>query len=294
MKKNILISGATGYLGSFIANSFHTKGYEIYILLRKESSISKIESIFKDLHLIYVDSDFFLDNIKVVEFDLYINAAVSYGRKVNEFSSVVESNIFFPIKILENINKSKKFIFITFDSFYSKPEFAKKSLLPEYVLSKIQFNEWLNLYNKKFKFTILILRIEHLIGPNEESSKFNGWLVKELRKKNNTIELTKGNQIRDFIYIDEVIDVIHHLINQISVFTKKITLIDVGTGKGNSLKNFILLLKSEIKSNAILKFGSIPHRKNEIMKSVGNDKILKKIGWKSSLSLKDIVLKILK
>ena len=55
-----------------------------------------------------------------------------------------------------------------------------------------------------------------------------------------------------------------------------------------------LLKKITHNNNTILKFGSIPYRKGEIMKSNINNKQLLKLGWQPKTSLNDGLKKTIK
>ena len=55
-----------------------------------------------------------------------------------------------------------------------------------------------------------------------------------------------------------------------------------------------LLKKLTHNNDTILKFGSIPYRKGEFMKSIVNNKQLLKLGWKPKTSLVDGLNKTLK
>ena len=100
----------------------------------------------------------------------------------NSIAPFIDCNVHLPFKILEKISKAEDFLFIQFDSFYSK--FFNKSInTSQYLLSKQNMLDWCKLFNNKSNSTTVVLSIEHLIGPNETRRKFNGRLIKDLKKQ---------------------------------------------------------------------------------------------------------------
>ena len=143
--------------------------------------------------------------------------------------------------------------------------------------------------NKLHNTTSIILRLEHVIGPNESVNKFNGWVLDKLRSNVHSIDLTKGEQIRDFIFVNDILSAINLLIEKRDLFLGKITLIEIGCGKGYSIRHFIRLLQKKIKSNTVLNFGALDYKKDDLMSSVANNNVLLKLGWNPITDLNEII-----
>jgi nucleoside-diphosphate-sugar epimerase len=290
---NVLITGANGYLGSHITNMFTENKADVTIVVRKGSDLDKIAKSLNKINILYLDdSDFFL-KINKLKIDILINAIVDYGRKDLQYYSQIYTNVLLPFKILNLVRKEKGFIYFTFDSFYSKQEFIEKTIMPQYVLSKLQLNEWLNLYNKNTNETIVVLRLEHIIGENESIKKFNGWILNQLKIHNPVIQLTNCDQIRDFIYVKDIVDAIFLLVKSRNFIENKYNLIEVGSGVGYSLRTFVENLHNMINSNSKLEFGAIATRINEIQSSTANNKFLYLLGWRPEVNLIEIIKKII-
>ena len=79
--------------------------------------------------------------------------------------------------------------------------------------------------------------------------------------------MTKGEQIRDYLHVSKVADlIIGELLQdtQDSCFMIK----NLGSGKPISMKEFALEQWSQFGAKGKLKNGSVPYRKNEIMRYV--------------------------
>jgi nucleoside-diphosphate-sugar epimerase len=131
------------------------------------------------------------------KFDMIVHTACEYGRASNSIKGVIETNIAFPVRLLELANTSGVSGFINADTMLP-------SLVSAYALSKSQFVEWLQ-YFSSGKMRVINMKIEHMYGSGDDSRKFINWILSQLRHNVPSIELTKGEQKRDFIYIDDVV-----------------------------------------------------------------------------------------
>lgn len=105
------------------------------------------------------------------------------------------------------------------------------------------------------------------------------------------IKLTEGSQLRDFIFIDDVVQAFA------TVLAKKedseVHEFEVGTGIGTSIKEFVSRTKSISCSASQLEFGALSYRKNEIMSAIANPNPLYDIGWKPKVDLNEGISKII-
>ena len=84
-------------------------------------------------------------------------------------------------------------------------------------------------------------------------------------------------QFRDFIYVDDVVDVIYKFHKNEKARGE---IINLGSGKPKKIKKIILFIKNFLKSG-MPQFGDIPLRKDEILTMYPNINKAKKIlNWK--------------
>lgn len=291
ISKQILITGGTGYLGQYIVNYYLERGFSLTLIIR---SVTIVPERFEGkLDVIYLEDANFDNKIRSLKVDCFINAAVEYGSGINSESNIIWCNILFPIKILNLLETTYNFCFISFDSFYSKTLSFNQSLNPAYVLSKKNFLDWLGHYNTGRSNKIAILSIEHLVGSNESTSKFNGWFIQQCKLNSKEIQLTDGLQIRDFIFVEDVVSAVAIILNNCEKLENKINKFEVGSGKGHSLKYFCELIHLKLKSTSKLKFGGIPRNNNDILESIANNQDLLNLGWAPTVKLDIIIEKIL-
>jgi nucleoside-diphosphate-sugar epimerase len=101
--------------------------------------------------------------------------------------------------------------------------------------------------------------LEHFYGPGDDTSKFVTWVIRELLTNVDHIDLTLGEQKRDFIYIDDVVSAFIAIIENESRFKKGFHQFEVGTNNlieirqfVNTVKNMFTILSIGIKMRSIL------------------------------------------
>lgn len=257
---NILITGSNGYLAKNLIAKL--SNYNIFSLNRNNNK-----------------KDVILDSKP----DLIIHTICSYGRKGESKSEIYDSNLFTGIQLLEIIyDLGKPITFINCGT-----SLIKNTNL--YSLSKsqlVEFGEFVS--NDKLQF--INMNLEHFFGPGADNN-FLSFVVKECQANRN-IPLTKGMQLRDFIYIDDVCDAFEKVVKFRDTM-KNFETIGVGSGTSIRVRDVVEKIKKLTKSTSILGFGEISLRDNDAIDMRANITKLKSIGWKPKHTLEEGLLKIL-
>ena len=288
MKEKILLTGATGFVGSHILKRLLELGEDVVIILRETSSLERIKnlngfSVFKvNNHLSNLDELYQKHQINTI-----IHVSTEYGRSL-DYSSVLMSNVIFPIKLIEKADMKNLKLFINTDSFSSK--FQDSTYLKEYVSSKRIFKEYLK---SIFGFQVINLQLEHVIGEYDSNGKFITFLFNEMLNNTKKIKLTEGSQKRDFIYISDVVDAYITTLKYKN-YKKKFVDFEVGTGQSIPIKEFVLTMHKILHSKSELLFGYIETRTDEIMDSSANNLDLIKLGWHPKFTIQIAIQNILK
>jgi CDP-paratose synthetase len=274
MMPTILLTGATGFLGSHLLKAFLINGYKVVVLKRSNSNIWRIESHIKEVATYNVDIESIELPFKEHSIDIVIHSACDYGRNKKSISSLVDSNIVFGLKVLDASLKFNTSTFINTDTFLDKN-------LNFYSLSKRHFLEWLHINSNNIH--VINLKIEHMYGEKDDTQKLVPWVLSQLKENTEEINLTKGDQERDFIYIDDVVSAYIIIIKNLSKL-KNFNQFEVGTGNLVTVKRFIKKIKENFElingdTNTKLNFGTIPYRKDEKMTINLDNSMLISMGW---------------
>ena len=277
---NILLTGATGFLGRNILKML-VVNHNVSITLRKHSNLDRIKEVLEiyQVEKLFVDTDDVDYFFKIAKIDLIIHCATDYGRQEESFYKVFESNVLFPLKLLETGLKYGLKCFLNTDSYFNKNNLTYDAL-PNYSKTKKLFVEYLKDIGKEI--VTINMRLEHIYGSDDGENKFISWLLNKL-ENNNDVELTYGDQKRDFIYIDDVTDAYQKVILSLDKsYDPGFKDLEIGSGFSVKLKVFVETIKDTLNSKSSLKFGSLDYRDDEIMNSVANGS-LEKFGYQNKV-----------
>lgn len=283
-KKKILISGATGFLGSWLTHAMLGSGYDVTILKRSTSKVDRISDILNVVNVVDTDKDSISVAFKdALPYEAVIHTAAIYGRHGETASQILETNLKFSLQLLEYASKYKSKRFLNTDT-------SGDRFLNEYSLSKQQFSEWGRLYANQGKIAFYDIKLEHMYGPSDDPSKFVDYVIKQCSNNVKELNLTAGDQKRDFIYISDVVSAYQLLVQAHAYGYKNVGL---GSGINVSIKSLVETIHRLAKSKTKLNFGVIPYRQNETIESHADLSFLKQLGWNNQIQLEEGLRRIL-
>lgn len=271
--KTILITGINGFLGSHLAKTL-SKDYHIIGLVNSKENLYRLNGY--DFH-IYTAADNLESVFQENTIFAIVHAATVYKRNEEPVDNLIETNILLPVRLYEFAKKYDVKTFLNTDTFFNDPN-QNYQYLPEYTLSKKQVIEWIKMLQKNV--VIINMKIFHMYGPNDTKNKFIPNIISNLTENIENIDLSPGEQTRDFIFIDDVVSAYKTVLAKQFNFTEKIIEFEIGTGKSTTIKEMVLTIKEISKSNSNLCFGALAYRNDEIMKSKADNSKLLKLGWK--------------
>jgi GDP-L-fucose synthase len=289
----IYLAGHRGLAGSAIMRKLKEKGYS-NIITRTSSQLdlriqSKVEEFFKK------------ENIACV-----ILAAAKVGginANMHNLSSFLIDNILIETNVIKTAydNEVKKLVFLGSSCIY--PKDAKQPLKEEYMLTglleptnegyalaKIAGLKACEYYNKEHGKDFITVIPPNLYGENDnfdpESSHVIAGIMGRMdeAKDNQAKDISiwgSGNQYREFMYVDDMADAVVFLMENYSDYEH----INIGTGKDLTIKDLAYLIKEVVGFKGELKFDT--SKPDGMFRKVVDVSKLDKLGWKSTISLKE-------
>lgn len=279
VKKTVLLTGSTGFMGSNLLRSLLQQGYNVIITTRDITDPWRIKSELPKVVAYNIDkvqpAQIFLNHA----IDIIVHCATNYGRKEIDNITLLKANLILPLTLLQLGVAHKVKTFINTDTVLDKR-------VSYYSLSKYQFKEWLNVYSSEI--TSVNVCLEHFYGPFDDNSKFVTFIIQSLLKGVEQIDLTKGEQKRDFIYIDDVVDAFLKIIENSCRLGTGFYQYEIGSGRTIAIRDFVMLAKKFANNhNTLLNFGALPYRQNEVMESEVDISEIRKLGWHPRTTLEE-------
>lgn len=276
----VLVTGGTGYLGSYLVKALLRDWNDVIVLKRSFSDTERINDVLDAIDTCDLDRCALQEPFEQQgDIDVVIHTATCYGRKGETAAEISQANTLFPLQLLESAVRYKVPMFLNTDT--SLP----RELNP-YALSKKQFVDWGKFYADQGCLRFLNLQVEHFYGPGDDESKFSTHVIHSCLRNLPELKLTKGEQKRDFVYIDDVVEAFLLLMK---VAERKTGFVDcaVGSGETVTIREFVETVANLTGASTHLNFGAIPYRKNELMESKADLGTIARFGWKPATGLHD-------
>lgn len=291
--KNILITGAEGFIARNIALFLKNKKFKLYGIGRKKFN-KKISSKFG--YKIILNANINLSNLKknFKKIDLIIHCAGSAtagsSKKNNYKKNYLTTKAVANFSIL--FKKKPKVIFLSSYSVYGgnflkplKENFFLKPL-SSYARTKKISEELLLKYRRLYNLDILILRLASIYGEGLKKQLIFDACEKIIN--NNKIFYGTGKEVRDWLHISDFCNLLYKLIKN---DTKKVIILNCGSGKGNKVRSVLEFIKKKLNSNIKIKFIS----KEKIPKILIADiSLAKMFNWSPKINLKKGLLRYIK
>lgn len=259
----ILITGAAGGIGSTLSKFFLKKKYNLILVdnLRNGyiENIEDCKELVDCFHKIDINSSEFEELIKkeIPNVIVHLAAISSLPDCEVNFKDCLDINVKGTANVLHLSSKYgvDKVIFGSTSAVYENNKmgnlgFSETDLIEPklyYSLSKKMAEELCQTYEKNYNLNVIILRFFNVFGPNQDLHRKNppvlNYLVREYLNDRTPILHSNGNQMRDYIYVDDVVKIIETVIKK-NNFEKKI--INVCSGKLISLKSIVDIVRKTL------------------------------------------------
>ena len=248
---SIIVTGGAGFIGSCIVRTLNDMGRKDIIIVDNISSTEKWMNMRNKSYITYVHKDVFLEKLPEYEgIEAIIHMGAQSSTTEKNFDYLWQNNFEYTKALWKYCaQKDISFIYASSAATYGDGEcgFDDKAdidaLLPlnGYGYSKQIFDLWVKYQAKEFPKQHVGLKFFNVYGPNEyfkgsmASMVFHGFKQMmqdgEIRLfKSENPDYCDGGQLRDFVYVKDICDVIIWLLENKNISG----LFNVGTGKADS------------------------------------------------------------
>jgi len=306
--KVICITGASGYIGSSLVKELDN--HSIKKLIRVGRKKMKILPNIEDWVLDLKNYNSWRKIVKQADIIFHLSGNTSINSSENDPENEFISEtlpITNLVKASKELNRNPRVVYASTATIYGLTEElpVKEEHFPipitKYDSNKLHAEKHLIMASKENIIESISLRLANVYGPsvNESSSYDRGILSKitKLSFENKKIPMYgAGNYIRDYIYIDDVVNafLLSSIFNYEEIRQSSEIVFNVSSGKGTHVKTVFNMISKEVEkitgTNSQIESVPWPSHVNDIEKRnfIGSSKRLKSLtGWAPETSILD-------
>jgi len=250
--KKIVVTGGSGFIGSYIAERLIQNGFQIKIIDKKPlqnsllTKYSKSSLLFSNIDL----SNYDLLEPELLNYDAVFHFAASADIALGKNNTALDlqQGTVLTYNVLEAMrqNNINKIIFPSSSTVYGYPKVVPTSetegpLLPAslYGASKLASEGLISAFCYLYGFKSWIFRFGNVIGKQAPRGVIVE-LIKKLQTDSKILDvLGDGTQLKDYIYIDDCVNAILHTYEHSN---EKINLFNLSTGEAVSVNQIVDLI----------------------------------------------------
>lgn len=298
MKHRFLVTGATGFVGSWITHSLVERGEDVSVIVRNKrlNPNSRLHDI--------------ADKIKVYEGDLLSSSIektvaeikptivfhlAAYGAlpaQQIDTDMLLDTNVKGVIRL---INAAKKYNLKLFINTGSSSEYGIKDkpmresdlLEPvnDYGVTKAAATLYVQKIAKREELPLITFRLFSPYGAKDDEKRLIPYVISQALQEK-PLELNSGENVRDFVYIADVVQAYLQAIDKKFIPGE---IFNIGSGQQHSVYDIVTSVVAITKSASSLKWGAISAHSRQVepkMWQADISKAKKSLNWKPKYSLK--------
>ena len=242
MKKNILITGASGFVGSHVLDDCLKNNFNVHAIFRhSKKNVSFAKKYKKQIFAIFYNNIYEIKNkLTNCKIDYVIHCATHYIKKHdhNDIENIIKSNVLFSTILLDAVVNIKIKKFINLGTVWQHFNDTKNLAFNLYAATKQSFECIFNYYKNQYtKIKFYNILLTDTFGTNDKRKKLIPILLKNFNNKNqNKINIPK-NLSMNLVNINEV--------------TKCLNILLKNNSKSN---NYVIKSKQDVKIFDLINF----------------------------------------
>ena len=298
--KKILITGATGFVGSHLTELCVKKGFEVVAFdrynpnynlgwLERSKYRSDINFIFGDIR----DYDSVLKTMRGCKIVFHLAALIGIPYSYSSPLAYIKTNVEGTYNILESSKHLdiEQTIITSTSEVYGSANYVPiderhpLSAQSPYSASKISADQLTLSYWNSFQLPVKIIRPFNVYGPRQSSRAVIPSIVIQALNSKDEIKLGNIKPSRDFTYVTDTCNAFLDVLKIKKLFGN---IINVGSNNEYSIENIAKKILEKLNSDAKIKKEKQRRRsaKSEVVRLVcDNSKILKHTQWKPKIKI---------
>lgn len=286
MKKYVVLGGS-GFIGKKLVEKLSEENH-VVVADRNYSSEFNLMKNVSYIKVNYTEEMSFASLLDGADTIIHLVSTLFAKDGTENLENEVSANVFPTIRLLEDmVGRNVNLLFVSsggtvYGEGGESPvlEDDEKHAFCGYALTKTMIENTLELYKNQHGICYKTVRLSNPYGFMRSSGRMQGLIpimVNRLLHEEPITIWGDGKNIRDYIFIDDVVDAIMAVLN----YEGEENIFNVGSGRGYSINEIIKLIteKLSLKKPPIIQYYS--SRKCDVRKNILNiDRITNCIGWR--------------
>lgn len=287
---NILITGATGFIGRHLIPSL-LKQYKNCQIMTINRDIEKANNLYNDsrCYNVFIDDLVYIEEFKP-EVVFHLAAYLTSANDDDSISNILQANITFGVKLLNCLKACPSLrLFVNIGTF-AEYRFGSSSVSNAYLYSasKTAFKEFVDYYSNLCGYKYIHVVPYTIYGGKDTQKKIIDYLYDSLFI-DTPVKMSGGQQVLDFIHINDVVSFFVFIIEKIERFTNLPNgeILHLGSGRGTKIRELALILENKYNKKCNIDWGALSYRDMDVMHAVAPIGRLIELGWKPQILIND-------
>lgn len=263
---NFLITGGSGFIGSHLVERLLNSNFNVHVIDSRAGDPHLKEYSNATYHKADITDTSVIQLIQEISPEYIFHLATAFNDKDAPFvmKSIAEVNVVGTINIMEGakLAGTRKVIFTSTGAVYGTPAYLgidenhPLSPLTPYGMTKRSAEEFVQLYARLYDIPYTILRLATVYGKRQVPMSDGDFIADLIHKYMHHEKISlhgDGQQSRDFVYIEDVLDVF-----ELCLTKGDNSIFNIGSGHGTVLNELINLLNATFEIHVEPEFISVP------------------------------------
>lgn len=292
----VLVTGATGYIGSNLVKRLIGEDYEVHIIVRPASNLDLLTDIENRINIHIHDGT--TDDMRNIckearpEVVFHLASKFTSQHRGEDIEALIKSNILFATQLVDSMVKENIRCLVntsTFAQHYKNEIYRPLNL---YAATKQAFEDILKYYTDAEGLKVINLELFDTYGPDDPRPKIMN-LLKKISESGEYLSMSPGEQYIDIVYIDDIVEAFIRAGNIIKDNYKiKQRSYVVSSGTQIKLKELVEIFERVSGKKLNIDLGKRGYRYREVIIPWNRGDMLE--GWKPKIGIEEGIQKFLK
>ncbi len=291
----IVVTGASGFIGNCAVRRLMQEGCEVHVLLRAEAQMWRLYDLLDRITIHRVDlcdGQSVRAALEKISPQTILHAATHGAYEwQSDARRILETNVLGTFNLLEAALAVHAKIFISTGTsseygYKDQPMSEADRLEPNsiYAIAKATQTHLCCLLAKNSPMSIVAFRLFSIYGPWEEPKRLMPILIRRARA-GLPLELSSPNTARDFIYVDDLLDILLDFARMAALNGE---IINLGSGVQSTLREVVEIVQEVVGARSEVRWNALSARKWDAKRWQAEiSKARALLGWSSQCTLRE-------